>query len=284
MTQQQNSEKQKKINIEASIQVSLNGLSFCLLDRSLNKIFHYRKINFRKKLTPADVLQQIKLVYAKDSKLQQKADKLTLIFANDLYTLLPHIFFNEENASDYLKFNTKILQTDFVSHDIISKPQIVNTYIPFTNISNYFFDLYGEFDYKHSITIFLEALSEIKSNSETTFYINNNERSFDLAVFENGKLLLCNTFFYETKEDFIYYVLFTAEQLKKDPNKFQLIFMGEIEKESELYRMVYIYIRNVDFFTDDFKFKVETEEKPMHLRNEFILLKSFDHENSFRNS
>ena len=141
MTQQQNSEKQKKINIEASIQVSLNGLSFCLLDRSLNKIFHYRKINFRKKLTPADVLQQIKLVYAKDSKLQQKADKLTLIFANDLYTLLPHIFFNEENASDYLKFNTKILQTDFVSHDIISKPQIVNTYIPFTNISNWGFSI-----------------------------------------------------------------------------------------------------------------------------------------------
>ena len=64
----------------------------------------------------------------------------------------------------------------------------------------------------------------------------------------NQKLLLYNTFEYQTKEDFIYYLLFTAEQLQLNPEIFQLKLFGKISKENELYQIAYKYIRNVSLF------------------------------------
>ncbi|MBL4643407.1 MAG: DUF3822 family protein, partial [Flavobacteriaceae bacterium] len=56
------------------------------------------------------------------------------------------------------------------------------------------------------------------------------------------------------KEDFIYYILFTAEQLQLNPEELLLFFIGDIEEESELYHIAYQYIRNVDFIKIDNSF------------------------------
>ena len=56
-----------------------------------------------------------------------------------------------------------------------------------------------------------------------------------------------NSFEFETKEDFIYYILFTFEQLNLDVEKVKLYFTGDIELESEIYNSTYQYIRNVFF-------------------------------------
>jgi len=57
--------------------------------------------------------------------------------------------------------------------------------------------------------------------------------------------LLFNSFEYQTKEDFIYYILFTAEQLKLNPETFKLQLLGEISEESDLFKIAYRYIRNI---------------------------------------
>jgi hypothetical protein len=46
------------------------------------------------------------------------------------------------------------------------------------------------------------------------------EGHFEIIVIQNQKLLLFNSFDYQTPEDFIYYVLFTAEQLSLNPKTF----------------------------------------------------------------
>jgi hypothetical protein len=45
------------------------------------------------------------------------------------------------------------------------------------------------------------------------------EGHFEIIVIQNQKLLLFNSFDYQTP-DFIYYVLFTAEQLSLNPKTF----------------------------------------------------------------
>lgn len=70
---------------------------------------------------------------------------------------------------------------------------------------------------------------------------------FDLMILENKKLIFSNSFSYTTKEDFIYYILFTAEQLLLNTEEFELYFMGEIKAESEIYTIAYTYIKNIFF-------------------------------------
>jgi hypothetical protein len=59
---------------------------------------------------------------------------------------------------------------------------------------------------------------------------------------------LFNSFEYQTPEDFIYYLLFTAEQLSLNPEIFQLELLGTITRNDPYYAMAYKYIRNVSFF------------------------------------
>jgi hypothetical protein len=58
-------------------------------------------------------------------------------------------------------------------------------------------------------------------------------------------LLFFNSFDYQTKEDFIYYLLFTTEQLNLNPEYIKLQLLGDISEESEWFEMAYTYIRNV---------------------------------------
>ncbi len=244
-----------------SIQVSLNGLSFCALDRERNAVVFLKQLDFGKKLNPIEVLAQIEKVYSKEAFLQKIPGEVEVLFSNDLYTIVPEEMFNEENASDYLKFNTKILETDFVAQDYLRELNLVNLYIPYTNINNYFFDKYGEFEYRHSTSILVEEFlrKNIYQSGEAKIFLNNYASGYDLVVINNGKLLLTNSFSCETKEDFIYYLLFTAEQLELDPSRFELILLGDISEESEEYKIAYTYVRNISFLPTAFGFIFEAE-------------------------
>lgn len=54
-----------------------------------------------------------------------------------------------------------------------------------------------------------------------------------------------NSFHYKNKEDLLYYILLVYKMLNLDTNSYPLILSGMIEKESEIFHLLYQYIRNV---------------------------------------
>ena len=87
-------------------------------------------------------------------------------------------------------------------------------YIPYVNINNFFIDQFGTFDYKHANSILVSKLLDAsKNNDNKKMIVHFNPGHFEIIVIQNQKLLLFNSFEYKTPEDFIYYLLFTAEQL-----------------------------------------------------------------------
>ena len=88
---------------------------------------------------------------------------------------------------------------------------------------------------------------------------------------QNQKLHLFNSFEYKTPEDFIYYILFTAEQLQLNPENFKLELLGAIVENDAFYQIAYKYIRNISLFdVSDFKNNFTEKENREH----FILLHS----------
>ena len=266
--------RENKSNKKLSIQVSLNGLSFCILDQQEKKIIYFKRVDFEKQLDPIKVLSKIELTYEAENELNQPIDEVVLLFTNSLFTLVPQLLFDENNAASYLKFNTKILKTDFIAFDKIDK-EIVNVYIPYANITNYFFDKYGEFEYRHSLSVLIESLLHFSSKeTKPKVYLHAHLNTYELVIIENNKLIFANSFEYETKEDFLYYLLFTAEQLNLDPQEFELILLGDISKESEEYLMAWDYIRNISFMGPFHSFQFNSEYKPQEELTEYLLIKS----------
>jgi hypothetical protein len=265
-----NNKNSKKL----SIQVCLNGLSFCILDKQDNRITYFKKIDFKKQLDPIKVLSKIEQIYEEEDLLNLPVEEVVLLFNNSLFSLVPAHLFDEENAASYLKFNTRILKTDFIAFDTINE-EIVNVYIPYANITNYFFDKYGEFEYRHSLSVLIESLLKLpKGTNSPKLYLHVQLNTYELVIIENGKLIFANSFEYDTKEDFLYHLLFTAEQLNLDPQELELVLLGEITKESQEYKMAWNYIRNISFMGPFHPFTFETEVKPNEELSEYLLIKS----------
>lgn len=233
-----------------SIQVSLSGLSFLVLDGDHDFIYELIDTPFEKKCTPQELLDQLIHHFNTKETLQQSFTKITVIHDNEMMTLVPSAIFEEEHLSDYLKYNIKIFKTDFITYDVIKNDDIMVVYIPFVNINNYIFERFGSFEYKHNTTVALDQILQIqKNNTEQLMSINVNPTYFDLVVTQQNELQLYNRFEYKTKEDFIYYILFTAEQLGLNPEHFKCTLMGAIKEGDPLFAMAYKYIRHVSLLT-----------------------------------
>lgn len=274
MIQSKNSNIKHITHKALSIQISLNGLSFYILNTKESAIVKIEHIVFDKKVTPFELLDAIKHTFNTKEWLNEDFDNVLVIHVNELATLVPEPLFNEDAIADYLKLNTKILKTDFITFDTISVNETINVYVPYVNVNNYIYERFGDFTYKHYSTILIEEiLAQEKNASGNKMYIHVNATHFEIIVIKEGTLALYNTFEYHTTQDFIYYVLFTAEQLNLNPEVIETVLLGSITDDDALYSILYKYVRHISFGSRKDNFSTNNQIKNDH--SHFTLLTHF---------
>ncbi|WP_298521149.1 DUF3822 family protein [uncultured Kordia sp.] len=260
-----------------SIQISLNGLSFCILHTVDNEITELRHFLFEEVTNPLQLEKEIVAIFEQEAALlDQPFESVTVSHINTLSTFVPKPLFSDKNLADYLKYNNKILPNDYMTFDVITNNDMVNVYIPYVNINNLFFEKYGAFHYKHFATILLENIFQIANVSEeTTLYVHVQKEHFEIVAIQQKKLLFYNSFEYTSSEDFIYYLLFTIEQLQLNTNTLQLYFLGDIDKSDVLYTVAYTYIRHVEFLDKQYTFSFHESVSTPKNHHDFTLLTNF---------
>jgi uncharacterized protein DUF3822 len=260
-----------------SIQLSLDGFSFCIINKDITQIIVLRHFTFsNNSTTPQKHLENVEKLFKKEELLQRKYDSVNITHVNDLSTLVPKPLFDHDHLNDYLKYSSKIYKNDYIVYDEIDTHDIINVYVPFVNINNFFLEKFGSFEYKHFSTILIEnLLNTYKFSEHPHMFVNIGENHFEIVIIGNNKLLFYNTFKYHTKEDFIYYVLFTAEQLNLNPEKMDLVFSGIISRENELYKIAYTYIRNVSLLENRSKYQFDSSINETTKRKFFTLIHQY---------
>ena len=236
--------------------------------KNIQTLFHQ---TFKDKINPRVLLDKIIKEFELNENLNQDFTKIQLIHDNELQTLVPSALFEEANLTDYIKYNAKIFKSDFITYDTISNQDIMLVYVPFVNINNYIFDRFGSFEYKHSSTVLIEKVLRLKNTNDRTLYVNVESSIIDIIIVKSNSLIFYNRFEYKTKEDFIYFILFTIEQLDLNPEKLRCEFFGSINSNDELYLIAYKYIRNISILPFD-KMNYYKEKNTEN----FILLNSFN--------
>ncbi len=230
-----------------SIQVSLNGLSFYVLDTIANTVIQSNAVELKTQSTPYLLLKELKSLLQKEKLLKQSFEEVHVVHQNNLFCLVPRSLFDKEELPNYLKFNTKLLANDEIVYDIIPHQEMMCVYVPFTNINNYVFECFGTFEFKHASLAILQALFQQKSN-KTICYVHVSKDFMELTVLKERKLVLYNQFDFKTKEDFLYYVLFTYEQLGLDVMDVKLKLFGKIEEGDPIFEICYQYLKKVTVF------------------------------------
>ena len=252
-----------------SIQFSLDGFSFCTTNTH-NEVLEFSSYTFSKtKNSPELVLEKLQDIFKKEKSLQYDFETVTVIHQNNLNTLVPNEYFKKDALKSYLKYSIKTIATDLITFDELDFMNSKNVYIPYVNINNFLFQNFGEFEYKHYSSVLLEKLFSIATN-DICCYIHVSKSTFDIVIIKNSNLQFFNIFEYKTKEDFMYYVLFTLEQLELSTEETLVTVLGDIEEDSDLFRLMYTYIRNIDFLSS--KNAVFNNQKEISKHSNFILI------------
>ncbi|PBO85968.1 MAG: hypothetical protein COA77_00015 [Thaumarchaeota archaeon] len=119
-----------------SIQLSLDGFSFCVINQNTNEVSGINHTTFASSSSPQKLLENVMQLFQSEKQLQKRYNSVNITHVNDLSTLVPKPLFNKEHLADYLKFNSKILKTDYITYDTVLANDSINVYVPYVNINN----------------------------------------------------------------------------------------------------------------------------------------------------
>ena len=231
------------------IQAGLDGFSFAVTDTLNQQVLTFREVTFADFTKTNKIEDYYWKAFLEHRELTRMYDEVVVIHDNNLNAFVPLALFDEQFLGSYLQYNTKVFETDFFTYDALPNQEMNNVYVPYANINNYLLDQFESFDYKHYSSILVEKLLlQSKNIDDKQVFVNFGKGKFDIIVVQNQKLLLFNTFECSTKEDFIYYLLFVAEQLQLNPEYFKLQLLGAITEDDAFYQIAYKYVRNVSLF------------------------------------
>ena len=231
-----------------SIQVSLDGFSFALLNVNDQKYTAIQFYDIQESHNYSELAEKIEQIIAQQELLQQHYSTVTICICNSINTLTPKDLYKKKYGKELLGFNQILLQNEDESNDWLKSIECFNSYVIPKELKRCFDKYYPNHSWKHQSTVFIESVMQhYKLNEETTIYISVQNAYFQLVVLEGRKLKFFNGYDYRSGEDIIYYILFACEQLNLNPDQIPIVIAGEIEMNSEAYKFIHRYIRNISF-------------------------------------
>lgn len=195
--------------------------------------------------TPAGLLRRVK----QGDELLNKvvfAKVVVPVYANT-HSLIPSPLFSRDRLRETLE----------LTNTVAGEPCFLNDSIHSANAQFIYAcdeDLMEELHYSfreplvfHANSAFIESELRLnKHESEKMVSVNLRPGHLDIVVTSANNLVFFNTFNVNTAEDFMYYLLFTMEQLELNPDQTRVRCYGDIEKSGAVWLLARKYIRNVE--------------------------------------
>ena len=231
------------------MQLSLHGLYFSIYNPDKGKHLGLEAYHFNDLKDETEISGKLDLILNRTGWFAYPFKKFRLLYQNTFSTLVPAPLFNEKQKSLFLGFNQPFAENHRIVFDTLKNSEAVNVYYVPNPIVEKVRDFWPNASITHFSSPLIECLSLNYKNKleKETLFLNVNDGSYSLVCFKNNKLLYHNVFTYNTKEDFIYFLLATMEQLGFNPKNTDLILLGKIEKSDEVFQMIDQYISSYQF-------------------------------------
>ncbi len=214
-------------------------------------VYNPAQKNFGASATYFQVGSQLQMdqLFSKDPFLRAQYQLVKVMFTNHLFTFVPNELFDPGQTQHYLSFN--LLEPDSFfqeRHDmkqlqaqnifcVNREPKIVvNKYHPNNRVY-------------HSSTPLVEGLLSTYAAEPgiRLFIFSWNDNDMELVLVENGKLVLYNYFQVNSKEEFIYYPLYSCQQLKYKRDEVEVIAGGILSATSPALALLGKYFKKIRF-------------------------------------
>jgi len=229
-----------------SIQVGLDGFSFCILDIHRNKFIVFRHIPLmigRPQFLP----QKIEAIFDEEELLNATYKTISVSYSTHKATLIP----KEYSEPDY---SAKVAT---ITNDISRNEDIFTNDLPGFNyllIYCYPKDMmvllnrkFTEFQFRHKSIPLLTSVLNQRDEKKNTLLINFEKKYIRMIGLKGSQILLYNSFYFKNESDFLFYTLNICHNLHFSAERDEIIIGGFVADDSAYIRQLRKYISNIQF-------------------------------------
>lgn len=248
----------KSLSYNITIQCSLDGFCFVIHDIEENKIIDIELYQTSETGDETLVMETLEKTVFKKGLYEKPVHAVRYIVGNRLNTLIPEELFDEEQMESYFRFNHDLPQGYSLLSENLQLLNSVNVFALSTIQEKTIRSLWSNVTITHQSSVFLNGvMRENPFDDKTVAYVNVNSRSFDLAIVSEGKLTFFNNFKFNTKDDFIYFLMFTLQQQQLSGQEVPVYFAGLISGNSEIIKLCERYIKRIHFINPNGSVEVD---------------------------
>ena len=258
---------------ERSIQVSLNGFSLSVLDLVRNKFILLKHYNLKHKISSEEKADEIQSIIDKDQYLKASYKNTKTLVVSPKSVLIPNELFEQNFAKKYFEFNHKLEELEEIHFIENNSIQAVNLFTIPNPISNVLFDTFGKTSIYHQFNPFNAYYLRLHPEN-TIAAVHLHEDFIDIGVYGNRKLKFYNNFLINSKEDILYFILYTFKQLNLSRTENEMYISGNLHLYSGLERLLRQYIKKIHIqkVPKDFTYSYTFKKNEMnHFTNLFML-------------
>jgi hypothetical protein len=172
-----------------------------------------------------------------------------ILVENNRSTLIPGVLFNESEKETYLNFSLDSIEDEKIRFDRLGMLEVVNIFGTGKNLDDDICNVFPDAKVCHLSSFLIETIWMNFKNliQEKKSFVFVRQADFNLLIFDNKQLIYSNAFHFRAPEDVVYFLIFVMEQMDLNPEEIPLTLLGNIEKGSPHFDLLFRYIRNIDF-------------------------------------
>ena len=239
---------EKSSHYRMTIQCSLGGLSFALLDAKTQTLVALECYQSDLLADSNDLFRTLERALEDKNLNNKDFQSVTFIVDNRYCSRVPQPLFNEADQAKYLDFAFQIPEGYTIASEPIASAQCHIVHAFLKTMQDKVLNKWTDARITHSSSVFIDNV--MKDEDDNGVFVNVRNRDFDMLVKKEGKLHFFNNFKFNTKEDFAYFLLFAMEQNGVSGQDTPVVFSGLIRPASDIIDLCGRYVRDIRFVED----------------------------------
>ncbi|MBC8005215.1 MAG: DUF3822 family protein, partial [Verrucomicrobia bacterium] len=229
-----------------SIQVGLDGFSFCILDIIRKKYLVLQHIPFVVG-KPQFLPKKMEMIFDSQEKLNATYQSVSVTYSTNKATLLPKSFPESDLFIKIASLTNDIGKNEDVGVNGLAgfNQQLIFSYPKemLTLLNSKF----TEFSFRHKSVPLLASAVEQRNEKKNTLLINFEKQYIRMIVLKGMQMELYNSFYFKNETDFLYYALNICQTLHIDPESDEILIGGYVADDSTYIRQLKKFVSNVYF-------------------------------------
>lgn len=230
-------------NYEISIQLGLNGFSFCLLDRLRNRFVMFR--NYKLSGKEQDLADEVRDIAGKDEFLSRQYRRYRIVFNFERSTIVPATLYDPALKDEYFELNHKLEDNHIVSNNRLQNPDAYLLFNIRKDVYDISYNLFPDATLSHQVKPLLDSsFRQTRATKDQYIRVHIDQGFFTLIMLKDQELQFFNTFRVRNDSDILYYLMNSFNRFKIGRDQ-PVNVSGNISKFDDLYNNMLRYIKTI---------------------------------------